>query len=73
MVPIVTRVAEEYEGRALVGTVDTRTQGSLTAAYGVNLVPTFVFFKNGREASRIVGAMTYEELAAQVQALVATP
>jgi thioredoxin-like negative regulator of GroEL len=73
MVPIVTRVAEEYEGRALVGTVDTRAQGSLAAAYGVNLVPTFVFFKNGREVSRIVGAMTYEELAAQVQALVAAP
>lgn len=73
MVPILTRVAEEYEGRALVGTVDGSTQISLARAYGVNLVPTFVFFKNGREVSRIVGAMTYEELAGRLQALVVAP
>jgi thioredoxin 1 len=73
MVPIVTRVAAGYEGRALVGTVDTTTQGSLTRAYGVNAVPTFVFFKGGREVSRVVGMMTYEELDGQLRALVAAP
>jgi thioredoxin 1 len=73
MVPIVTRLAAEYDGRALVGTVDTTTQGSLTHAYAVSAVPTFVFFKNGREVSRSVGATTYEALAGQLQALVAAP
>ena len=73
MVPIVTRVAGDFEGRALVGTVDTTTQGSLSQAYGVSRVPTFVFFKGGREVSRVVGTMSYEELSGQVQALLATP
>jgi thioredoxin 1 len=73
MVPIVTRVAGEYEGRALVGTVDATTQGPRARAYGVNTVPTFVFFKGGREASRVVGTMTYDELAGQLQALLAAP
>ena len=73
MVPIVTRVAGEYEGRALVGTVDATTQGPLARAYGVNTVPTFVFFKGGREASRVVGTMAYDELAGQLQALLAAP
>ncbi len=73
MVPIVTRLAAEYDGRALVGTVDTTTQGSLTRAYGVSAVPTFVFFKGGREVSRSVGATTYEDLAGQLQAVLATP
>ena len=73
MVPIVTRLATEYDGRVLVGTVDVNTQGSLARAYGVTLVPTFVFFKGGREVSRQTGATTYEDLAAKLQALVAAP
>jgi thioredoxin 1 len=73
MVPIVTRLATEYEGRALVGTVDVNTQSSLVRAYGVTLVPTFVFFKGGREVSRQTGVTTYEDLAAKLQALVAPP
>jgi thioredoxin 1 len=71
MVPIVTRLATEYDGRALVGTVDVNTQGSLARAHGVTLVPTFVFFKGGREVSRQMGATTYEDLVARLQALVA--
>ena len=73
MVPIVTRLATEYDGRVLVGTVDVNAQGSLTRAYGVTLVPTFVFFKGGREVSRQTGATTYEDLAAKLQTLVAAP
>ena len=73
MVPIVTRLATEYDGRAHVGTVDVNTQGSLTRAYGVSSVPTFVFFKGGREVSRQSGTTTYEDLAGKLQALVAAP
>jgi thioredoxin 1 len=73
MGPIVTRLASEFDGRALVGTVDVTVQGALTARYGIAAVPTFVFFKNGQEASRIVGATSYEDLAGRLQALVASP
>jgi thioredoxin 1 len=73
MVPIVTRLASDFDGRALVGTVDVSVQGALTARYAIAAVPTFVFFKNGQEASRIVGATSYEELAGRLQALVASP
>ncbi len=73
MVPIVTRLATEYDGRVLVGTVDVNTQSALVRAYSVTLVPTFVFFKGGREVSRQTGATTYEDLAARLQTLVAAP
>jgi thioredoxin 1 len=73
MVPIVTRLATEYDSRILVGTVDVNTQSALVRAYSVTLVPTFVFFKGGREVSRQTGATTYEDLAAKLQALVAAP
>jgi thioredoxin 1 len=73
MVPIVTQLAQDFDGRALVGTVDVNTQGTLTRTYAVTAVPTFVFFKGGREVSRQAGATTYEDLAGKLQALVATP
>jgi thioredoxin 1 len=73
MVPIVTQLATDFEGRALVGTVDVNTQDSLRRAYGINAWPTFVFFKGGREASRFVGTMTYGQLSYQLQGLLATP
>jgi thioredoxin 1 len=70
---IVTQLAADFEGRALVGTVDVTRQPSLTSSYRVSAVPTFLFFKKGEEASRQVGATTYEDLAGQLRALVATP
>jgi thioredoxin 1 len=69
MGPIVTRLADDFRGRALVGTVNTLEQGDLTHAHGVTAVPTFVFFKDGREVSRQVGTTTYEDLAARLNAL----
>lgn len=73
MVPIVTQLAADFDGHALVGTVDVGTQGTLARTYGVTSVPTFVFFKSGREVSRQSGTTTYEDLAGKLQALVAAP
>ena len=73
MVPIVTQLATAFDGRALVGTVDVNAQGALTRAYGITSVPTFVFFKGGREVSRQSGTTTYADLAGKLQALLAAP
>jgi thioredoxin 1 len=72
MGPIVTRLATDFSGRALVGTVNTLEQGALTQSWGVTGVPTFVFFKNGQEVPpRQVGSTSYENLAGRLDALVA--
>jgi thioredoxin-like negative regulator of GroEL len=73
MVPIVTQLASDFDGRALVGTVDASTQSTLTSAYGITSVPSFIFFKNGREVSRQVGTTTYGNLADKMQTLVTSP
>jgi thioredoxin 1 len=73
MVPIVTQLAIDFDGRAVVGTVDANTQGSLSLTYGVRSVPTFVYFKGGREISRQTGETTYADLAGKLQALLAAP
>ena len=73
MVPIVTELASDFDGRAIVGTVDVTTQRSLSTTYGVTAVPLFVFFQNGREVSRQAGTTTYEDLAGKLQALLTPP
>ncbi|RPH73580.1 MAG: thioredoxin [Candidatus Rokuibacteriota bacterium] len=69
MVPIVTRVAGHFDGRALVATVDVSTEAELSRTWAIRVVPTFVFFKDGREISRQEGTTTYEDLAGRLQAL----
>jgi thioredoxin 1 len=71
MVPVVARIATDFGGRALVGTVDIGQQPALTGAHGVSAVPTFLFFKGGQEVFRQVGVTTYEDLAGKLQALLA--
>jgi thioredoxin 1 len=69
MVPIVTRLAGDFDRRALVATVDVTTQAELSRRHSVRLVPTFVFFKDGREVSRQEGTTSYEDLAGKLTAL----
>jgi thioredoxin-like negative regulator of GroEL len=73
MAPIVERLARDYAGRALVGTVDVSAESALAGAWKVGRVPTFVFFKQGREVSRQVGTASYQDLAARLDALLAGP
>lgn len=73
MGPIVTRLATDFDGRALVGQVNVLEQGALARSYGVSATPTFVYFKGGREVGRQVGQTTYEDLAGRLQALLASP
>lgn len=71
MGPIVSRLASDFEGRALIGRVHTPTQQALVRAWGVTATPTYVFFKNGREVSRQRGTTTYDDLAGKLEALLA--
>ena len=73
MGPIVTRLATDFEARALVGQVNVLEQGALARSYGVSATPTFVYFKGGHEVSRQVGQTTYEDLAGKLQSLLVAP
>lgn len=55
--PIIESVAGEYEGKALVGKVNTDDEQELAVRYEVMSIPTVIFFKNGNEVERKVGVM----------------
>ena len=55
--PVIEQLAGDYEGRAVIGKVDVDQQGGLAMRYGVMNIPTVIFFKNGKEIHREVGAL----------------
>ena len=58
LTPVMESLAQDYEGKAVtIGKVDVDEEGALAQRYGVMSVPTVIFFKNGEEIDRKVGAM----------------
>ena len=68
--PLIDAVAGEVEGIAKVGKVNIDEAGELAQKYGVQSIPTFLFFKNGEVKDTIVGArITQDSLREQLEAL----
>lgn len=57
---VVEAIADQYDGKALVGKVNVDEEPELARRFGVMSIPTVVFLKNGREFDRKVGVMPAE-------------
>lgn len=62
MGPVVEKLAEEYDGKVLVGKVDADEEMELVQRFGIASIPTLIFFKNGEEFARKVGVSPESEL-----------
>ncbi|HNX27876.1 MAG TPA: thioredoxin [Syntrophomonadaceae bacterium] len=60
--PIVEVLAAENEGKLAVAKVNVDENKSLAAQYGIRGIPTLLFFKDGAEVKRIVGAQNKSQL-----------
>lgn len=69
--PIVEEIADDFEGKAVVGKVDVDKYGSISANYGVRNIPTIIFLKNGELVDKSVGAVPKATLVAKLEALMA--
>lgn len=61
--PIIEELANEYEGRVVVGKVNVDDQNEISFRYRIMSIPTIIFFKGGQVVDKIVGARTKDELA----------
>ena len=57
MAPAVDEVAAAYQGRALVGKLNTDLAQDASTALGIRGIPTVIVFAGGREAARQSGAL----------------
>lgn len=55
--PIISEMAEKYDGRIAVGKCDVEENEELAVEFGIRNIPTVLFFKNGAVVDKIVGAV----------------
>ena len=64
--PIVEELANEYQGRAVVGKVDVDENPETAMNYGIRSVPTLLIFKGGQVVDQIIGAVGKDKMVAKL-------
>ncbi|MCX6258387.1 MAG: thioredoxin [Bacteroidia bacterium] len=67
--PIVHELADDYEGRAVMGKVDVDSNPGIVGKYGIRNIPTILFFKGGQVVDKQVGAVPKVQLSKKIDAL----
>ena len=60
--PVISELAEEYDGKMKVGKVNVDDEPELAGRFGVSSIPTVVVIKDGKIAATSVGYKPKEEL-----------
>ena len=60
--PIIEELANEYEGKAIIGKLDVDSNQESSVKYGVRSIPTILTFKDGEIIDRQVGAVPKKTL-----------
>ena len=56
--PFVAELAEEYDGKVVVGKCDVEANDDIAMEYGIRNIPTLLFIKNGEVVDRLVGGQS---------------
>jgi thioredoxin 1 len=67
--PIIAQLAEEYDGRIVVGKCDVEENDDIAMEYGIRSIPTILFFKGGEVVDKMVGAAPKAKLQEKFEAL----
>ena len=68
--PIISELAEEYDGKLVVGKCDVEENSEIAEDFGVRNIPTILFFKGGQLVDKFVGAAPKDKLKEKFDALV---
>ena len=67
--PIVAEIAQEYEGKVIVGKLDVDSNPEVAMKFGIRNIPTILFFKDGEIADKQVGAVPKSVLTDKLNSL----
>ena len=62
LAPVLEEIADEYDGKILVGKVNVDEEPDLTMQYNVSSIPTLMVFKNGQLVNKAVGYREKDEI-----------
>ena len=67
--PVLEEIARELGEQATIAKVNVDEHPALAARFGIQAIPQLVFFKDGSEKDRLVGAAPKREIVKRLQAL----
>ncbi len=67
--PIIEELANEYDGKVVVGKVDVDNNDDVTSKYGIRNIPTILFIKDGEIVDKQVGAAQKSALVEKIEKL----
>ena len=67
--PVISELAEQYDGKIVVGKCDVEDNEELAVEFGIRNIPTILFFKNGQVVDKLVGAQPKAKIDEKFQAL----
>lgn len=71
--PAIEELANDFKGRAKIGKLDVDHNPQTAMQYGVRSIPTLLFFKDGRVADQLIGAVPKKVMADKLEALSTQP
>ena len=60
--PTIEEIAKEYAGKIKVGKVNVDDEMALAAEYGIEVIPTLLFFKDGKVVKKTTGVLDKAEI-----------
>lgn len=67
--PIISELAEQYDGKVVVGKCDVEEADDVAAEFRIRNIPTVVFMKNGEVVDKLVGAASKDKFEEKLKAL----
>ncbi len=64
--PLLEDIATEYSDTVKITKVDVDSNNAVAAKFGIMSIPSLVFFKNGEEIDRVIGAIPRSQLESRV-------
>lgn len=57
LMPVLARLAEEYQGKFLLGKLDTEQEQEIAAQFGIRSIPNVKLFRDGQPVDEFMGAL----------------
>jgi thioredoxin 1 len=67
--PIMSELAEKYDGKIVVGKCDVEESEDLAAQFSIRNIPTVIFMKDGEVVDKLVGALSKQKFEEKFEAL----
>ena len=68
--PTVDAIAEEYDGKAVIGKLNVDHHPGIASQYGIRSIPSLLLFSGGKIQEQIVGAVNKDQIAEALNKLV---